>query len=100
MTRGTTPVFTLRLDTDAPLDRVDAMWVTFRTSTVEVKKLLSDVSIDPVAKTVTVTLTQDDTLALDVGECEVQIRFRIGEAAYGTDTPTIDVKKILSEGVI
>jgi len=100
MTRGTTPVLVLKLDTDLPLDNLSELWVTFETSTVEVNKSLSEVTVDSAEKEITVELTQEDTLKLYVGLCDVQVRFKIGDNAYATSIASIDINRILKEGVI
>ena len=101
MYRGTTPTIVLELDTEVSLANLAEMWVTFKTSTVKVTKTLSDVTIDDELKTVVVSLTQEETLKLYNGNCEVQIRFRDAEDnAYSTDIGDVNVGRILKEGVI
>lgn len=101
MYRGTTPTIVLELDTEVSLANLAEMWVTFRTSTVEVTKSLNDVDIDDETKTVVVSLSQEDTLKLYNGNCDVQIRFRDeNEKAYSTDIGNVNIGRILKEGVI
>ena len=101
MYRGTTPTIVLELDTEVSLANLAEMWVTFKTSTVKVTKTLSDVMIDDELKTVVVSLTQEETLKLYNGNCEVQIRFRDSNGnAYSTDIGDVNVGRILKEGVI
>lgn len=101
MYRGTTPTIVLELDTDLSLTNLAEMWVTFRTSTVEVTKLLKDVIIDDTLKTVTVMLSQEETLKLYNGRGSVQIRFRDeNDLAYVTEIADLNIGKILKEGVI
>lgn len=106
MYRGTTPTLYLELETKLDLTTVSEMWVTFRSSTVEITKSLSEaeIVIDAETNTVSVLLTQEDTLSLFNGAVEVQVRFRVGEGnnalAYATDIAKVDVGKILKEGVI
>ena len=99
MYRGTTPTLLLELETDLSLDNLAELWVTFRTSTVEVTKTLEDVVIEN--KTIAVTLTQEETLKIYNGTCHVQVRFRTtDDLAYATTIADIDVGRILKEGVI
>lgn len=99
MYRGTTPTIVLELDTEVSLANLAELWVTFRTSTVEVTKTLEDVTIE--GKTITVTLTQEETLKIYNGTCHVQVRFRTSDdLAYATTIADIDVGRILKEGVI
>ena len=101
MTRGTTPTIVLTLDTDLPLNDIAELWVTFKASTVEVTKSLSDVSLDSVNKKITLELSQEDTLKLYNCKCEVQVRFRTGnDLAYATSIASVDINRILKEGVI
>lgn len=101
MTRGTTPTIVLTLDTDLPLNNIAELWVTFKASTVEVTKDLSEVLLDSENKTITVELSQEDTLKLYNGICEVQVRFRTSsDLAYATSIATVDVNRILKGGVI
>ena len=101
MYRGTTPTIVLELDTEVSLANLEEMWVTFKTSTVEVTKLLHDVVIDDTLKTVTVMLSQEETLKLYNGRGSVQIRFRDeNDLAYVTEIADLNIGKILKEGVI
>lgn len=101
MYRGTTPTIVLELDTEVSLANLAEMWVTFKTSTVEVTKLLEDVIIDDALKTVTVMLSQEETLKLYNGRGSVQIRFRDeNDLAYVTEIADLNIGKILKEGVI
>lgn len=103
MYRGTTPTIFLDLDTTLSLDNLAELWVTFKTPTVEVSKNMQDeaVSIDDERKRVTVSLTQEETLALYNGSCEVQVRFKtLNELAYASTVAKVAVEKILKEGVI
>lgn len=102
MYRGTTPTITLALDTELPLENLAELWVTFKGSTVEITKELNDseVEVDSEHKKIIVSLSQQETLQLFNGKCEVQVRFRIGELAYASTIAKIDVERILKEGVI
>lgn len=103
MYRGTTPTIFLDLDTTLSLDNLAELWVTFKTPTVEISKGLQDeaISVDDERKRVTVSLTQDETLALYNGSCEVQVRFKTAnELAYASTVAKVAVEKILKEGVI
>lgn len=102
MYRGTTPTLYLELETELDLSNIAEMWVTFKSPTVEVTKTLSnnEITFDSETNTVTVVLSQEDTLSLYNGEAEVQIRFKINDLAYATDIAKVDIQKILKEGVI
>lgn len=102
MFRGTTPTIYLTLETELPLENLDELWVTFKSSLVEVTKRLSnsEVSVNVETKVVTVELTQQDTLQLFNGTCDVQIRFKIGECAYASTIGKVNIERILKEGEI
>ncbi len=101
MYRGTTPTLNLQLETDLPLDDLDEIWVTFKGVKGEVSKNLTSSSVDPTTKTITVTLTQEDTLSLVNGPASVQVRFKTtGGLAYASTVENINVERILKDGVI
>lgn len=101
MYRGTTPTLSLKLETDISLNDLAELWATFKTSTTEVTKTLSEVEIDDSQKIVTVQLSQEDTLKLYGYECQVQVRFRTqSDLAYATTIASVDVGQILKNGVI
>ena len=47
-----------------------------------------------------ITLTQQETLSLGVGNAEVQVRAIHDGTAIATDIQTVDVGRIIKEGVI
>ena len=99
MYRGTTPTLYLELDTELSLDNLAEVWFTFKTSTSEVTKTLEDIGIDD--KTLIVHLSQEETLKLYNGRCDVQVRFRLdNDLAYASTVENIDIERILKEGVI
>lgn len=101
MYRGTTPTVYLELDTELDLSEVSEMWVTFRSPSVEVTKTLGSVIIDNELKIITVSLSQDETLSLYTGKCEVQVRFRLqNDLAYATEIAEVPIGRILKDGVI
>lgn len=101
MYRGTTPTIFLELDTELPLNDLAELWVTFKTPTVEITKSLSEVVVDSENKTIVVSLSQEETLKLFNGGCDVQVRFRtLNDLAYATTIEKISVERILKEGVI
>lgn len=110
MYRGTTPTFTFHSDVD--LSSASELWVTFQTlipyNFGEVPKLTKKKSSDGVTvdgSTVTVRLTQGDTLQLG-GEknaqyrVEMQIRALVGEDAIASNMMYTTLGRILEEGEI
>lgn len=101
MFRGTTPTIFLELETELPLNDLAELWVTFKSPTVEVTKSLSEVAVDSENKTIVVSLSQQETLKLFNGKCDVQVRFRTTrDLAYASTIEMINVERILKEGVI
>lgn len=107
MYRGTTPTLFLELKTDLSLDNLAELWVTFKSikgeKKREVTKSLEDeaIAVDAEHKTILVKLTQEDTLTLIDGTCDVQVRFRtIDDLAYASTVERVSVERILKEGVI
>ena len=101
MYRGTTPTLLLELDTELDLSNVSEMWVTLKSPTVEVTKTFNEVIFDSEHNTITVILSQEETLQFYKGKTEVQVRIRVASGlAYATDIATVEVGKILKEGVI
>lgn len=99
MKRGTTPTLTLTVDADIS----DwTKYVTFRANcrivTIEDDRLEATYADN--MTTITLTLTQEETLALNVGACEVQVRAIKNGTAVATDIAKVDVGRILKEGVI
>lgn len=101
MYRGTTPTLYLELDTDLSLANLTELWVTFKTTTAEVTKTLEDVTVDDTTKKIIVRLSQEETLKVHTGNCDVQVRFRTANnLAYASTIASISIERILKEGVI
>ena len=100
--RGTTPTIVMDATSDIDLTKVVSIWVYISQSdVVRVDKKITDVVIDPVAKTITVKLTQDDTLGLRAGQALFQVRLLlIDDTALATIATTISIREIYKEGVI
>ena len=99
MIRGTTPTlaFTLPLATDS----IAAAWVTI----AQDRKIIIDKTLDDCARdgnTLTVALTQDETLQLTSGVyCEVQVRVRTADGqAMASQICKLPAERILKDGVI
>lgn len=99
MRRGTTPAITLTVDADLT---GWAVYVTLRNKchslTIENDRLT--IEAEEGISTVVFALTQEETLAFSVGSCEVQVRAIHNGTAIATDIATVDVGRILLEGVI
>lgn len=108
MIRGTTPIMTFKLPVIP--SHLDACYISFYQEVYEnytytnrryVEKNLSDCTIDDAEQTVTITLSQSDTLAFDPGKPVLyQIRFRVGEDAYATTMASFTIGDVLKSGEI
>ena len=73
--RGTTPTIIITVQTEIDLHQASEVWIYIsQQNKVKVDKQLDDVTFDYEERTMSVTLSQDDTLALKEGEAVFQIR--------------------------
>lgn len=106
MFRGTTPTITFEVDKEFVLDDLKQIWVTIENKFHEHTYDIDQVTLDAVENTVTVHMTQEDTLAFKlesklVDQCYAQIRFLKNDGtAYASDEVRLELKRILKEGVI
>ena len=99
MRRGTTPAIVLTVDADITSYTVYVTMQNYRKQvTVSGDRLLMEYANSKT--TISFGLTQEETLAFGTGTCEVQVRAIHDGTAIATDIQTIDVGRILKEGVI
>ena len=108
MIRGTTPTLTFKLPVTP--SELDACYISFYQEVYEnytyttrryVEKNLSECELDDVAQTVSITLSQSDTLAFNSEKPVLyQLRFRVGDAAYATTMASFTIGDILKSGEI
>ena len=92
MRRGTTPTLTISTDMDL---RAYTVQVALRQSQTEMTLTPGAVTADSLS----VTLTQEQTLALDAGECaRLQVRAVRGGTSYVGDVLTVPVEALLTGG--
>lgn len=98
MRRGTTPSITFTLPFDR--DLVDELWLTISQKSREVLTRTKDEMIVS-GNFVTANLTQKDTLRLERGKADIQVRIKTtaGEA-YASNIKTVSVDDILKDGEI
>lgn len=98
MIRGTTPTLEFTLPFDTAL--LSEAYVTFaQQDKVVLEKSLSDCVTD--GNKMTVKLTQADTLKLQVGFVDIQIRAKMtGGDALASGIITVSAQKILKDGAI
>lgn len=99
MRRGTTPAIVLTVDMDITAYTV---YVTLKSHSKVLTITNDDLTMDYADQKTTIafSLTQQQTLDFSVGTCEVQVRAIHDGTAIATDIQTLDVGRILKEGVI
>lgn len=102
MRRGTTPTVTATVDADLTGMNI---YLAFKQSGRElVVKENADlvITVEDDVTTVQCPLSQADTLAFGNGTCEVQIRAtkNDGATALATSIGTVDIERILQDGVL
>lgn len=100
--RGTTPTIIITVQTEIDLHEVTEVWIYIsQQNKVRVDKQLQDTTFDYEKRTMTVTLSQDDTLALKEGEALFQIRLLLQNGtALATLASKVDVKPVYKPGII
>lgn len=100
--RGTTPIN--KFNTSMDLTEATVLYITYsQLGAIKIEKTLEDVT-EMTAASVSVQLTQDDTLALD-SALNVDIQIRAGFGGEGgsrvrSNIVTASVEKILKDGAI
>ena len=101
MRRGTTPTLTISV-TGIQVSDLKTIKVTFKQGSVEITKNTDEVSVDGYYNTISVYLTQEETLKFNGGSVSVQIRGLLadGTTAIASKIKTLTMEKILLDGVI
>lgn len=99
MRRGITPTITCTLSTDIDLTESDLIRVIIRQGGhVKLIKEADDVTIQD--KTITVRLSQKETLSFYSGSANIQVRIKASDAVYATGIKSIRVDASLDEEVL
>lgn len=104
--RGTTPTLTFHVKNEQlDLNEIAEIWITFKSKAgVKVKEITYDsesITVDPVEKTIELSLSQEDTLAFTDLKMFLQLRVRFSDdLAFASSIMDIDIGQILKEGVI
>jgi len=104
--RGTTPTLTFNVKNEnMDLTAVAEVWITFKTKPgVKLKEKtydINDVVIDAVEKTITLSLSQEDTLYFADNKILVQVRMRMNDdMAFASAIIDTSIGQILKDGVI
>lgn len=95
MYRGTTPTFNFTLPFEAA--EIDLLNVAMaQNNEVKISKGKDDCTLSE--NTVTVTLTEAETLALEVGTLSMQLRIGIGTDRLASSIVTVPVEDVLKGG--
>lgn len=103
--RGTTPNVSFKNTSDLDLSTLKEIWFTFaqKSTGVSITYSLSknEVAVDPEANTISVSMSQKDTLAFNPDTVEIQIRcLDSNEQAYASDVFTEKLARVIKGGVI
>lgn len=100
--RGTTPTIIITVQTEIDLHQVAEVWIYIsQQNKVKVDKQLENVTFNYEERTMTVTLSQEDTLNLKDGDALFQIRLLLMDGtALATLASKVDVKPIYKGGII
>lgn len=103
MYRGTTPTLIFNFNEEADLSDVSACWVTIsnllRTKVKDYS--LDDIEINNEDKTISLALTQEDTLYFSQGTIQIQVRLKNSdEMAYASNIVQTTMQEIIKEGEI
>lgn len=100
MYRGTTPTIQINVNGSDDLTSYKSIYVTFKQMpSVLIEKTIEEIDVNP--DSVTIQLTQEDTLQFQPGAVMVQLR-AVDESgmAIASNITTIQAERILKEGVI
>ena len=81
--RGTTPTFELTFPNTVDFTTVDHIYVTFRKNGVAITKSGSEIQNSE--HTITVALSQEETLQLGTGTIEIQVNWTFGGLRAASD---------------
>ena len=100
MTRGTTPTITLTIE-EFDLTALKSVYVTFSQSGKLITKKNGDEGVEVTEHTLSILLSQEETLKFTPGIVEVQLRgLTESGVAFATDVSKTTVKEVLLKEVI
>ena len=99
MTRGSTPTYTISFEEEIDFDTVKTWSVAFEQGRNQLR--LDSPEIDPEEKTLTVTLSQADTLRFADGEAKLQVRgVFYDDVAFVSDIVVVPVHPVIDERIL
>lgn len=100
MWRGTTPVNTFELPADISFDDFDVVFLTYS----QFGKVILDLGLDRLridGRVLSLTLTQEETLAFSPGAVQIQMRGRMKDGrAVASNLIITTAKEVLKDGTI
>lgn len=97
MYKGTTPTFTFTLKFEAStIDKLNIAMA--QNGEVKISKSKADCTIS--GNTISVTLTEAETLALEEGTLSIQLRIGIGSERLASGITTVPVEGLLKDGAL
>jgi hypothetical protein len=101
-TRGTTPTIEITVKNEIDFSQVAQIWVYIsQMNKIKVDKEITDVTFDQQNNKITLTLSQEDTLALKPGDALFQIRLLLqNTTALATLATKITINEVYKGGVI
>lgn len=102
MRRGTTPTIKMGLPAEVSCAEIsDAIFSIAQSGAEIVTKRFDDMEIDTYDNTISVVLTQEDTLSLNTcSSAKLQIKVKINDTVLASDITTVSVGDILNEDVM
>lgn len=102
MIRGTTPTIVLKIkNPDFDMTTLSFAHITIENAGGKNKKVFTNTVIDAEEKTVSLDLSQEDTLAYEVGPINVQMKGKTTSDKVVSHKPiTTTLSRILEEGII
>lgn len=100
MRRGTTPTITCTLSTDIDLAECELIRVIIRQGGGHVKLIKEAGDVTILDKTISVKLSQKETLSFYQGSADIQVRIKASDAVYATGIKSIRVDTSLDEEVL
>lgn len=100
MFRGTTPTLNFKFKYNLEELNITAFYLTFKQNEeIKLEKSIDELEIS--GDTVTINLTQEETLSLDSNNVVyIQARIKVDGKAYATNIIKTSLESILKEGVI
>lgn len=103
MFRGTTPTITFNITTDLDLSEIEKLSIAIVNKQKTKKRIYeeSDVVIDVEEKTITLGLSQEDTLFFNAGEIDIQLKLKMKNGKiYASKKNGTLMEDILDESVM